>query len=133
MPSLSAWVPEQWVRSQRIVFVRNPYYWKIDTAGNQLPYADRLEFSIIQDPQVILLKFINGELELLDRAGYLDRDGDGFREMKDGSPFAITIDARVSQADLCELVAEHWRSVGITIHLFFAICIQKTYRRSPWD
>ena len=67
MPRLSAWVPVEWIRGQRIVYARNPYYWKIDTAGNQLPYADRIEFTVIQDPQVILLKFVNGELDLFGR------------------------------------------------------------------
>jgi peptide/nickel transport system substrate-binding protein len=70
-PSLSAWRPVEWVRGQRIVFERNPYYWKVDSAGNQLPYADRLTFSIIADGQVMLLKFINGEIDLFGRgAGY---------------------------------------------------------------
>jgi peptide/nickel transport system substrate-binding protein len=63
-PRLSAWVPIEWIRGQRALFERNPYYWKIDTAGNQLPYADRLEFTVIPNPEVILTKFINGELDL---------------------------------------------------------------------
>jgi peptide/nickel transport system substrate-binding protein len=71
MPSLSAWRPVEWARGQRIVFDRNPYYWKVDSAGNQLPYADQLTFSIIPDGQVMLLKFINGEIDLFGRgAGY---------------------------------------------------------------
>ena len=45
----------------------NPYYFKIDSEGNQLPYVDRLIFNVIQDQQVILLKFINGELDLIGR------------------------------------------------------------------
>jgi peptide/nickel transport system substrate-binding protein len=32
-----------------------------------LPYADRLEFSVIPNPDVILLRFLNGELDLLGR------------------------------------------------------------------
>jgi peptide/nickel transport system substrate-binding protein len=67
LPRLSAFVPIQWERGQRIVYERNPYYHKIDSAGNQLPYADRLEFTVIQDEQVILLKFINGEIDLFGR------------------------------------------------------------------
>jgi peptide/nickel transport system substrate-binding protein len=67
VPSLSAWVPVEWIRGQRLVYERNPYYFKVDTAGNQLPYADRLVFNVIQDPQVILLKFINGEIDLFGR------------------------------------------------------------------
>jgi len=66
-PVLSAWRPVEWGRGQRLVFERNPYYFKVDSEGNQLPYADRLIFNIIQDKQVILLKFVNGELDLLGR------------------------------------------------------------------
>ena len=66
-PTLSAWMPVEWSRGQRIVYERNPYYFKVDSAGNQLPYTDRLVFNIIQDKQVILLKFVNGELDLLGR------------------------------------------------------------------
>ncbi|GEM_PF-595657 len=66
-PVLSAWMPVEWSRGQRIVFKRNPYYWKVDSEGNQLPYVDRLIFNVIQDQQVILLKFINGELDLIGR------------------------------------------------------------------
>lgn len=67
LPRLSAFVPVEWERGQRIVYERNPYYHKIDSEGNQLPYADRLEFAVIQDEQVILLKFINGEVDLFGR------------------------------------------------------------------
>ena len=67
LPRMSAFVPVEWGRGQRIVYERNPYYHKIDSAGNQLPYADRLEFTVIQDEQVILLKFINGEVDLFGR------------------------------------------------------------------
>ena len=66
-PTMSAWMPVEWERGQRVVYERNPYYWKIDNAGNQLPYADRLVFTVIQDTQIILLKFINGELDLFGR------------------------------------------------------------------
>jgi peptide/nickel transport system substrate-binding protein len=67
IPTLSAWMPVEWTRGQRIVYERNPYYWKVDSAGNQLPYADRLVFNIIPDTQIILLKFINGEIDLFGR------------------------------------------------------------------
>lgn len=71
IPRISAWVPTEWVRGQRVVYDRNPYYWKIDTAGNQLPYADRITFNIITEPQVILIRFINSELDLIGRY-YID-------------------------------------------------------------
>ena len=71
-PQLGAWMPVQWVRGQRIVYERNPYYWKVDTEGNQLPYMDRIEFNIIPDLQVMLLKVVNGELDVFGRYSFLD-------------------------------------------------------------
>ncbi len=72
LPRLSAWVPVEWIRGQRIVYERNPYYWKVDSEGNQLPYADKYTFDIIQDPKVILLKFINSEFDLFGRFSQID-------------------------------------------------------------
>lgn len=72
IPRLSAWVPVEWIRGQRVLYKRNPYYWKVDTAGNQLPYADSLAFNIIQDTQVIMLRFMNGELDLFGRYSRVD-------------------------------------------------------------
>ncbi len=72
IPTLGPWMPTQWDRGQRILFKRNPYFWQVDTAGNQLPYADEIEFTIIQDTQVILLKFVNGEIDLFGRYSRID-------------------------------------------------------------
>ena len=43
-------------------FVRNPYYWKVDTEGNQLPYIDKMEISRIADASQTLLKLLAGEI-----------------------------------------------------------------------
>ena len=72
IPRVSAWVPVEWVRGQRMTYERNPYYWKVDSEGNQLPYADRLTFSVIQKPEIMLLKFSNGELDLFGRNTGID-------------------------------------------------------------
>lgn len=48
----------------RVVMDRNPYFWQIDTAGNQLPYVDRLVFPVISDEGTILLNAIAGDLDL---------------------------------------------------------------------
>ncbi len=88
IPRLSAWVPVHWERSQRAVFERNPYYWKIDTLGNQLPYADRLEFSIIPNNELILLKFTNDELDLFGRS-FNENMYTFLKEREIGSSFKI--------------------------------------------
>ncbi|MBF0504293.1 MAG: ABC transporter substrate-binding protein [Candidatus Omnitrophica bacterium] len=48
---------------ERLVFKRNPHYWKKSSQGEALPYLDRVIFLIIPDPQAQLLKFIDGELD----------------------------------------------------------------------
>ena len=88
IPRLSAWVPVRWERSQRAVYERNPYYWKIDTAGNQLPYTDRLEFIIIPNNELVLLKFTNGELDLFGRS-FNENMYSFLKEREKGSGFKI--------------------------------------------
>ena len=42
-------------------YVRNPYFFKVDIAGNQLPYTDSLKRILVEDLQVQDLKAISGE------------------------------------------------------------------------
>jgi len=43
---------------------RNPYYWKVDPAGNQLPYIDRVFVAgAISDPELVNGKIIGGEVD----------------------------------------------------------------------
>jgi peptide/nickel transport system substrate-binding protein len=51
----------------RAVAERNPYYWKIDTEGKQLPYIDRLTVDIFNDVESLVLKVSNGEIDLMDQ------------------------------------------------------------------
>ena len=65
-PTISAWMTVDYVPSQRLVLDRNPYYWKVDTEGNQLPYIDRLDVEIPQGSatELVALKGIAGELDM---------------------------------------------------------------------
>ena len=46
--------------------MRNPYYWKVDPEGRQLPYIDRITFDIY-DLETINIKAINGEIGMQGR------------------------------------------------------------------
>jgi peptide/nickel transport system substrate-binding protein len=52
---------------------RNPYYWKVDVAGNQLPYIDRISRSNLGDPEAILLSVLAGDNDVMHahNVGYL--------------------------------------------------------------
>ncbi len=64
LPTLNPWVmTNKYGSVDRVVAVRNPYYWKVDTAGNQLPYIDRVTWDQVNDVQLALLKAINGEID----------------------------------------------------------------------
>ena len=62
-PVLFAWHIVECKPGERATYERNPYYWKIDTAGNQLPYIDRIEVRYVTDPEVRLLQAIRGEYD----------------------------------------------------------------------
>jgi peptide/nickel transport system substrate-binding protein len=50
VPTLNAWKLEApYGSANPLIAVRNPYYWKIDPAGQQLPYIDRVSFAIVKD------------------------------------------------------------------------------------
>ena len=64
-PTLDPWVVrEPYVGgASRVVMVRNPYFWQVDTAGNQLPYIDELFAPIAQDVQSLVLEAIAGRID----------------------------------------------------------------------
>lgn len=53
VPTLNAWIIDRREPGDpaRVVARRNPYYWKVDPAGNQLPYIDQVEFLEIANAQ----------------------------------------------------------------------------------
>lgn len=50
----------------RIVFARNPYYWKKDAAGKPMPYLDTVIYEIVQGQEAELLKFKTGEIDAME-------------------------------------------------------------------
>ena len=47
----------------RIPCERNPYYFKVDPEGNQLPYIDRYNHELVANNEVLVLKCLNGEID----------------------------------------------------------------------
>ena len=61
-PTLESHILELEPNTQRRVFVANPYYFKIDTAGHQLPYIDRHEERFLSS-DLMVLAVLNGEVD----------------------------------------------------------------------
>lgn len=53
IPTLNAWIIDRREPGSpaRVVATRNPYYWKVDPAGTQLPYIDQVEFLEVANAQ----------------------------------------------------------------------------------
>jgi peptide/nickel transport system substrate-binding protein len=67
---------DSYISSQKVIFRRNPRYWKKDAEGNQLPYLERLVYVIAADQNAELLKFLQGETD------YIAAKGEDFPQLK---------------------------------------------------
>jgi len=64
-PTLNAWITTGALAGKTThTLVRNPYYWKVDTAGNQLPYIDRIVATIAENTELVNMRVLNGEVDL---------------------------------------------------------------------
>lgn len=63
-PCLFAWcLTELAPDGSRYKFTRNPYFWRVDTEGNQLPYIDAIDIEIVADEQVRILNCSQGKYD----------------------------------------------------------------------
>jgi len=66
-PVVGAWqfttLPDQ----NPLVAERNPYYYRVDAEGNQLPYIDRIQFDIVTNAEVLNFNVIAGDLDCQER------------------------------------------------------------------
>jgi peptide/nickel transport system substrate-binding protein len=67
IPVLNPWMPVEYEPGTRLVMERNPYYYAVDTAGNQLPYIDRVDTVYVENLEVAKLRVLAGEHEICGR------------------------------------------------------------------
>jgi peptide/nickel transport system substrate-binding protein len=63
IPSMGQWFLVEYTPGQRLVFKRNPNYWRKDSNGISIPYIDEMIVRIIPEENTQLLLFRNGETE----------------------------------------------------------------------
>ena len=61
-PVLGAWMAQEYTESYWKL-VRNPYYFMVDKAGNQLPYIDYITCEYVNDANVFQMKMAAGEID----------------------------------------------------------------------
>ncbi len=63
-PVIWAWKITVGSPATTMVAERNPYYWKVDEEGNQLPYIGRMTHDIVDNAQILNLKAASGEIDM---------------------------------------------------------------------
>jgi len=58
---------KEYVPGQRVVLERNPYYWKADRAGNELPYLNEVMFLFVSSEDAQVIRFQSGDTDVLSR------------------------------------------------------------------
>ncbi len=56
---------ESYNPSQRLVFRKNPYYWRKDQQGNSQPYIEKVVWQIVESTDTSLLQFRSGGLDIV--------------------------------------------------------------------
>ena len=64
-PTLTAWRPEKYEPGTVRAWVRNPYYYAVDTEGSQLPYIDRIDEIQVEDAEVQKLTIMQGAVDYI--------------------------------------------------------------------
>jgi peptide/nickel transport system substrate-binding protein len=63
LAGLGPFVLKEYQPGQRLVFVRNPRYWRTDASGQRLPRLDRLMLEIVPDQNAELLRLQSGQID----------------------------------------------------------------------
>ena len=61
--SLGAYIPVKYKPGQQLIYVRNPYYFKVDEKGQQLPYFDAIQFTDARDWSIRTLNVLAGSAD----------------------------------------------------------------------
>jgi peptide/nickel transport system substrate-binding protein len=67
LPVVTPWKTEVPITGENWVLTRNPYYYGVDTEGNQLPYIDQISMRLAENLEVLNLRGIAGEYDYQSR------------------------------------------------------------------
>ena len=66
---MTAWRISEYEEGTTLMIAeRNPYYWRVDAEGNQLPYIDRVYFHFVENADGVNAMGIAGDLSMQARA-----------------------------------------------------------------
>jgi peptide/nickel transport system substrate-binding protein len=66
--SIGPFILTEYAPAQRLVFDRNPTYWRMDERGVQLPYLDRLTLELVPDQDAEVVRLQSGQIDFMQQA-----------------------------------------------------------------
>jgi peptide/nickel transport system substrate-binding protein len=69
LPTINPWmlVDAMNPSATQVRLVRNPYFYVVDSEGNQLPYIDEVIYNVGSEVETLVLQALNGEIDMQDR------------------------------------------------------------------
>lgn len=67
VPTIGPWHTVKPINTPTWTMERNPYYWVVDTEGNQLPYIDNVVLTLAENLEVVNLRAMAGEYDMQER------------------------------------------------------------------
>ena len=103
LPTVTAWQTTSPINTPTWVLERNPYFYMVDTAGNQLPYIDKVVLTLAENLEVLNLRAIAGQYDFQSRhidisklPVFLDNQGRG--------DYTVSLDPADIGCDACLFV-----------------------------
>ena len=95
LAGLGAFVLTEHVSGERLVFTRNPRYWRRDAGDIQLPYLEKLTVAIVADQNAEALRLESGATDLMSNGDIRPDDYAAFKRASDAGKLRL-IDVGVS-------------------------------------
>jgi peptide/nickel transport system substrate-binding protein len=99
LPVMTPWKTVSPLNTPTWAMERNPYFWGVDTAGNQLPYIDRITMSLAENIEVANLRAIAGEYDIQERHMQLAKLPVFLENAKKGN-YTVHLDPALNGADV---------------------------------
>ena len=72
-PTIAPWKFTNPLGDQVVISERNPYFWAVDPAGNQLPYLDGIQMTLVESTEAGTLMAAQGDIDMQGRHIRLDQ------------------------------------------------------------
>ena len=99
VPVMTPWKTVSPINTPTWSMERNPYFWAVDTAGNQLPYIDRITMTLAENGEVANLRAIAGEYDIQERHMHLAKLPVFLENAKKGN-YTVHLDPGLNGSDV---------------------------------